>query len=151
MTEELFLCQKSYGNTIRMIFFHTQKKISYRFGYISMYRSKKNSVRSKTFLYDSLETREFLWVKTPMDIQWLEVQFLAIFSTLRESIESWSKLAINQIATCLVVSNNSCWPKSPKGTVFFPCRPPSLWLWMKWANQKVASMGLQIGQRVAFV
>ena len=28
MTEEFFLCQKSYGNTIRMIFFYTHENFS---------------------------------------------------------------------------------------------------------------------------
>ena len=58
-----------------------------------------------------------------MGIQWFEVQFQAIFSTLQESIESRSKLAINQIASRLVVSNPSDWSKSPMGTVFLRVDP----------------------------
>ena len=128
MTEDFFLYQKSYGNTNRFKFFNTHFFFSYRSGHFWPYRSKKKSVRSKTFLYDSLETREFLWIKTPMGIQWFEIQFLAIFSITRESIEIRSKLAINQIASSLIISNHSDWSKSPMGTVFFTCRPPSFWL-----------------------
>ena len=64
-------------------------------------------LRSKTFLYDSLETREFLCVKTPIGIQWFEVHFRAIFTCSRESIESWLELAINQISSSLVMGNDS--------------------------------------------
>ena len=92
MTEEFFFGQKSYGNTTRFNFFYTRFFFSYRSGHIWQYRSKTFSVRSKIFQYDSLETREFWWVKTPMGIQWFEIQFLAIFSISRESIESRSKI-----------------------------------------------------------
>ena len=112
---------------------------------------KKKSVWWKTFLYDSLETREFLWVKTPMGIQWFEVQFQAIFSTSRESIESRSKLAINQITSSLVVSNPSDWSKSPMGTVFLRVDPlPSGREWKKKVNHKVASTWLKIGQQLVY-
>ena len=134
------------------VFVHTIFFFSYRSGHIWPYRSKKNSVRSKTFLYDSLETREFLWVKTPMGIQWFEFQFLAIFSISQESIESRLKLAINQITSSLAVSNHSEWSKSPMGTVFLRVDPlPSGYGggggggW----SQKIASMRLKIGQEVA--
>ena len=80
-------------------------------------------VRSKTFLYDSLETREFLRVKTPMGKQWFEIKFLAIFLISRESIESRSKLAIQQIASSLVISNHSDWSKTPMGTVILRVDP----------------------------
>ena len=58
-----------------------------------------------------------------MGIQWLEVKFQAIFYTLRESIESRSKLPINQIASSLVVLNPSDWSISPMGTVFLRVDP----------------------------
>ena len=45
------------------------------------------------------------------------------FSTSRDSIESRSKLAINQIASRLVVSNHSDWSKSLMGTVFYVSTP----------------------------
>ena len=62
MTEELFFCQKSYGNTTR---FYTQKKTSYRSGHIWSFRSKTFSVRSKTFLYDSIWLKNFnFWQKS---------------------------------------------------------------------------------------
>ena len=53
-----------------------------------------------------------------MVIQWFEVQFRAIFSSSRESIESYSKLARNEIASSLVVSNISDWSKSLMDTIF---------------------------------
>ena len=51
-------------------------------------------------------------------VQWFEVHFRAMFSSSRESIESWSKLAINQKASRLVVMNYSEWHKSVIGRVF---------------------------------
>ena len=88
-----------------------------------------------------------------MGIQWFEVQFLAIFSTSRDSIESQSKLAINQIASSLVVSNHSDWSKSPMGTVFLRVDPlPSGYGGGGGGGgqrQKIASMRLKIGQGVA--
>ena len=63
-----------------------------------------------------------------MDIQWFEVHFRVIFSFLRDSSESLSKLAINLLASSLVIANDFGWSKSPMGTVFFMCRPPSFWL-----------------------
>ena len=55
MTEEVFLCQKSYGNTPRFNFFYTRKKkISYRSGHIWPFRSKNFSVRWKISWYDSI-------------------------------------------------------------------------------------------------
>ena len=56
-------------------------------------------------------------VKTPKGIPWFEIQFRVIFQYSRESIEL--KLARNQIASSLVVSNNSDWSKKPMGTGFF--------------------------------
>ena len=41
--------------------------------------SKTASLRSKTFRYDSLETREFLWVKTRMGIQVHFLDFFGVF------------------------------------------------------------------------
>ena len=151
MTEEFFLCQKSYGNTIRMNFFHTPKKnqlqvrvyfavqIKKKIGTIKdlpiwffgnkgifvsqtsyghtmvwssissdffdferfdrksikigykprkVLISKTASVRLKTFLYDSLKMRDFLWVETPIAIQRFEVHFRAIFSSSWQSIKN---------------------------------------------------------------
>ena len=119
-----FLCAKSHMGTPFEWNFSTHKKIfqlQVR-AYLGV-QIKKNSVQSKTFLYDSLETREFLWVKTPMGIQWCEVHFQAIFSLLRDSNESWSKLAINQLASSLVIANDFDWSKSPMGTVFLRVDP----------------------------
>ena len=61
------------------IFVHTIFFFSYSSGHIWPYRSKKNSVRWKTFLYNSSGTKEFLWVKTFMGILWFEVHFRSIF------------------------------------------------------------------------
>ena len=124
MTEEFFFVSKVIWEHHSIeVFLHTIFFFSYRFGHIWPYRSIFFSVRSKIFLYDSLETREFWGVKTPMEIQWFEVQFQAIFSSSRKSIESWSKLAIYQIANSLVVSNYSNWSKSLTHTVFLRVDP----------------------------
>ena len=61
-------------------FLHTIFVFIYRPGRREVPKSKFASVRLKTFLYDSLETREFWWVKTPMSIWWIEVHFRAIKS-----------------------------------------------------------------------
>ena len=85
-----------------------------------------------------------------MGIQWFEVQFQAIFSTSRESIESRSKMAINQIASSLVVSNPSDWSKSPMGTVFLRVDPLPSGRGGGGLRQKVAPMRLKIWQQVAY-
>ena len=51
--------------------------------------SKTASLRSKAFRYDSLETRELFWVKTPMGIQ---VHFKDFFFCLCEWILTWLKI-----------------------------------------------------------
>jgi len=84
------------------IFFTYQKKISYGFGHIWPYKSKIASVRSKTFLYDSLETREFLWVKTLVGIK---VHFRSIFSSLWDQIKSCCTQESHQktLKTCIKI------------------------------------------------
>ena len=87
-----------------------------------------------------------------MGIQWFEIKFLAIFSISRESIESRSKLAIKQIASSLVISNHSDWSKVLWARFFYVSTPFLLVVAaaaVGVVNQEVASMELQIGQRVA--
>jgi len=65
--------QKSYGNTTRTNILYTQFFFHYSPGPREVSKSNFDSVRSEIFQIDSLETREFWWVKTPMGIQWFEV------------------------------------------------------------------------------
>ena len=119
MTEEFFLCQKSYGNTTRFNFFYTQfffsLRVSGQFGHTNQKKNRYDQRPSKMILW---KRWNFWWNKTLMDMQWFEVHFLAIFSSSCRSIKSWSKLAINQIASSFVVANNSECSKSLMGTVF---------------------------------
>ena len=63
-------------------FLHTKIFFSYSPWPREVSKSKIVSVRSKIFQYDFLETREFWWAKTLMGIEWFEVHFQAIFSSL---------------------------------------------------------------------
>ena len=78
-------------------------------------KSKSGSVRLKSYLYDSLETTEFFWVKTPMGIQRFEVQFRAIFIVFGSESKSCSKSALNWVASRFVISNHFYWLKSLMG------------------------------------
>ena len=62
-----------------LFFLHTKFFFSYCPGPREVSKSKFASVRSKIFPYDSLKTKKFCWVKTPMGMQWFEVDFRAIF------------------------------------------------------------------------
>ena len=73
-----FLPKVIWEHHSSQLFLH-KKKNRYGFGHIWQYKLKIASVRSKTFLYDSLETREFLWVKNLVAIQRFEVHFRASF------------------------------------------------------------------------
>ena len=130
MSTDCLLCSSRYPGRIFFLskvlwehysidfFFQTRKFFSFDIDPMEVPISKFVSLRWKTFLYDSLETREFLWVKTHMGIQLFEVNFRAIFFSSRESIESWSKLAINQIAYSSIIAYDSdC--LSLIGTTFF--------------------------------
>ena len=86
----IFVSQTSYGHTmvwssISSDFFDFERfdrksiKIGYKPRKVPI--SKTASVRLKTFLYDSLKIRDFLWVETPKAIQRFEVHFRAIFSS----------------------------------------------------------------------
>ena len=113
----------------------------------------KKSVGSKTFQYNSLETREFLYVKTIIGIQWFEDNLLVIFSFSRNLIESWSNwLQISkQIAWSLWMILNG-----PKTRDFFVshnfCGYTTVWssfssdfVVFVTINQKCASNWLYIG------
>ena len=76
------------GTPLDSIFFIHIFFFSYSPGPKEVSKSKFDSVRSEISQYDSLETREFLYVKTIMGIQWFEVNFLVIFSFSRNLIES---------------------------------------------------------------
>ena len=79
--------------------------------------SKTVSLRSKTFRYNSLETREFLWVKTPMGIK---VHFRDFFCVFVSEFLRCSNLTINVVVTGLVILNadwfqKSYWHDLPRG------------------------------------
>ena len=118
MSSDIFFLPKVLWEYHSIQFLYSDFFFSYSAEFSQVSKLKFALVRWKTFLSDSVETREFLWVKTPMGIQWFEGQFRAIFSFLRESIQSWSKLAKNELSSSLVVSNISDWSKSLMGTIF---------------------------------
>ena len=93
----IFVSQTSYGHTmvwssISSDFFDFERfdRKSIKIGYKprKVLISKTASVRLKTFLYDSLKMRDFLWVETPIAIQRFEVHFRAIFSSSWQSIKN---------------------------------------------------------------
>ena len=122
--------------TIWYIFFKIPKIIGKHYSNDSL---KKNSYRlghneitnQNCFQFDQRSSYVILWkqgkiflVKTLMGIHWSEVDSPPIFSSSWESIESWSKLPINQIASSLVMSNNCDLSKSLIGTFDFVLSTP---------------------------
>ena len=81
------------------------------------------SVRLKAYT-QTLTVLKGIWrAKTPMGTQWFEVYFRTIILSSRESNESRSKLAINEISSSLVIAIDSDCSKSPMGTVFLRVDP----------------------------
>ena len=74
LTERIYWCQKSYGNTTRFKNFLTPKKNS------KASKSKFASVRLKTYLNEKKQNLQFLWVKTVMGVERFVVNFLTLFS-----------------------------------------------------------------------
>ena len=88
----LIFVKSLMGTKVESIFFTHNFFFSYCRGLREVSESKFASVRSKIFLYDSLKTREFWWVKTPIGIQWFEVNLSSDFFVFAR--ESWSKLVL---------------------------------------------------------
>ena len=85
--KNILFVKSPMGTLLDWKFFKHKKKISFDIDPKEAPISKFASLRWKTFLYDSLETRELLWVESHMGIQLFEVHFGAIFLSSRESIE----------------------------------------------------------------
>ena len=71
--KHFFLSKVIWEHHSIQFFFTNQKKISYRSGPMEVSKYKSASVRSKTYLYDSSETTDFVWVKTPMGIKRFDI------------------------------------------------------------------------------
>ena len=115
--KNFFVAKSHMGTLLEWIFFTQKKSVS-----VSGIFGRTNQ---KCFQYDQRPSYIILWKEGNFCKSNSYGHAMVLSSIYRDFFVfvridwKWSKLAINQIASSLVVWKNSDWPKSLMGTIFF--------------------------------